>query len=40
MYNFNPLPSCEGRLRKQAEVLDAIDFNPLPSCEGRRFFAL
>ena len=35
-FDFNPLPSCEGR--QFADVWRAGDeyFNPLPSCEGRR----
>ena len=39
--NFNPLPSCEGRLPRQLAVRDIRQyFNPLPSCEGRRYTAL
>ena len=34
---FNPLPSCEGRLCRNARSLRFGDFNPLPSCEGRRY---
>ena len=34
--NFNPLPSCEGRLYQPQQGDYIKDFNPLPSCEGRR----
>ena len=34
--HFNPLPSCEGRLRPRIAHNIIINFNPLPSCEGRR----
>ena len=34
--NFNPLPSCEGRLSWIQMSLSSWYFNPLPSCEGRR----
>ena len=34
--DFNPLPSCEGRLGSILDIIDNYDFNPLPSCEGRR----
>ena len=33
--DFNPLPSCEGRLYLHAPFGDGTYFNPLPSCEGR-----
>ena len=33
--NFNPLPSCEGRLHHHSLALRPGHFNPLPSCEGR-----
>ena len=33
--DFNPLPSCEGRLRPFSMLCVSTDFNPLPSCEGR-----
>ena len=32
---FNPLPSCEGRRRRNPHRLQEDNFNPLPSCEGR-----
>ena len=34
--DFNPLPSCEGRLTAKDGLISISDFNPLPSCEGRR----
>ena len=34
-FNFNPLPSCEGRPTGGAAIPALSDFNPLPSCEGR-----
>ena len=38
-YNFNPLPSCEGRPHVLCKTTKKYsDFNPLPSCEGRRVF--
>ena len=34
--DFNPLPSCEGRLTEILNYMGVFsDFNPLPSCEGR-----
>ena len=33
--NFNPLPSCEGRLTRVCTQNFVYNFNPLPSCEGR-----
>ena len=33
--DFNPLPSCEGRLTFTSPPYTVFDFNPLPSCEGR-----
>ena len=33
--HFNPLPSCEGRLRAARNSRLNQNFNPLPSCEGR-----
>ena len=33
--DFNPLPSCEGRLVKDKCLMRQRYFNPLPSCEGR-----
>ena len=33
--NFNPLPSCEGRLTRVCTQKFVDNFNPLPSCEGR-----
>ena len=33
--DFNPLPSCEGRLIFIRFRLPPYNFNPLPSCEGR-----
>ena len=36
--DFNPLPSCEGRLASIAVTIADENFNPLPSCEGRRGF--
>ena len=33
--HFNPLPSCDGRLRHVRLQNRRQDFNPLPSCEGR-----
>ena len=34
-FDFNPLPSREGRRDDRKSILDIINFNPLPSCEGR-----
>ena len=34
-YNFNPLPSHEGRLWASTLTRRCGNFNPLPSCEGR-----
>ena len=34
--NFNPLPSCEGRLHNFYSPSKISNFNPLPSCEGRQ----
>ena len=35
-YNFNPLPSCEGRpISVRWDAMAKCYFNPLPSCEGR-----
>ena len=33
--DFNPLPSCEGRLPRREMDIIRSNFNPLPSCEGR-----
>ena len=35
-FNFNPLPSHEGRLYPRGRGSGENDFNPLPSHEGRR----
>ena len=34
--DFNPLPSCEGRLKQLKSYMMSYHFNPLPSCEGRQ----
>ena len=34
-FDFNPLPSCEGRLGWWSLNNQNAHFNPLPSCEGR-----
>ena len=34
-FDFNPLPSCEGRRQQLIIVKSPFYFNPLPSCEGR-----
>ncbi len=34
--DFNPLPSCEGRLKPYSVLSNGENFNPLPSCEGRQ----
>ena len=36
LFDFNPLPSCEGRPTKPQSTASASNFNPLPSCEGRQ----
>ena len=33
--DFNPRPSCEGRLKAKANITREQHFNPRPSCEGR-----
>ena len=33
--DFNPLPSCEGRLAAAMPTATPYNFNPPPSCEGR-----
>ena len=35
-FDFNPLPSCEGRQSISIIRIKQCYFNPLPSCEGRR----
>ena len=35
LLDFNPLPSCEGRLDLHSTARRLYHFNPLPSCEGR-----
>ena len=34
-FDFNPLPSCEGRPVDYTHQKQLCHFNPLPSCEGR-----
>ena len=36
-FDFNPLPSCEGRRAGNFIFAGPHNFNPLPSCEGRRY---
>ena len=34
-YNFNPRPTCVGRLHSYLNIIYATDFNPRPTCVGR-----